>query len=97
MHAHPILSQELLQIHVLQLEEASVAWKGPFPQQWPQEGRLGVGSQRTGSWGPSRPAGASVVDAQRVFIRVLRLVFVWRKRRKDISENSPMKLIVFDK
>lgn len=38
VHPHPILSQELLQVHVLQLEQASITRQGPLPQQRAQEG-----------------------------------------------------------
>lgn len=37
VHAHPVLSEELLQVHVLQLEQASVTGQGPLPQQRAQE------------------------------------------------------------
>lgn len=38
VHPHPVLRQELLQVHVLQLEQASIARQGPLPQQRAQEG-----------------------------------------------------------
>lgn len=44
VHAHPVLGQELLQVHVLKLEQASVTGQGPLPQHGTQERRLGVGA-----------------------------------------------------
>ena len=38
VHPHPILSQELFQVHVLKLKQASITWKGPLPEQRTQEG-----------------------------------------------------------
>lgn len=38
VHPHPVLGQELLQVHVLQLEQASITRQGPLPQQGAQEG-----------------------------------------------------------
>ncbi len=38
VHPHPVLGQELLQVHVLQLEQASITREGPLPQQGAQEG-----------------------------------------------------------
>lgn len=43
VHPHPVLSQKLLQVHVLKLEQAPVTGQGPLPQHGPQERRLGVG------------------------------------------------------
>lgn len=77
VHPHPILGQELLQVHVLELEQTSITWQGPLPQQRAQEGGLGVGPQRVGPKGSSNPAGPSSIDTQRVLIRVQGLVFVW--------------------
>lgn len=44
VHPHPVLGQELLQVHVLELEQASVTRQGPLPQHGAQESRLGVGA-----------------------------------------------------
>lgn len=76
VHPHAILGEELLQVHVLQLEQASIARQGSLPQQGTQEGRLGVGSQRARAQVSSGAAGAAAVDAQRVLIRVQGLVLV---------------------
>lgn len=62
VHPHPILSQELLQVHVLELEQASVTWQRPLPQQWPQKGWLGVGPKWARAWGSSHPTGTPGVD-----------------------------------
>lgn len=43
VHPHPVLSQKLLQVHVLKLEQASITRQGPLPQHGAQESRLGVG------------------------------------------------------
>lgn len=83
VHPHPVLGQELLQVHVLQLEQASVAGQGPLPQQGAQEGRLGVGPQGAGARGSTDSTGPPSTDAQRVLIRVQGLVFVWAGRRKN--------------
>lgn len=77
MHPHAVLGQELLQVHVLELEQAAVARQGSLPQQWTQEGRLGVGPQRAGAQVSSGAAGSPAVDAQRVLIGVQGLVLVW--------------------
>lgn len=79
VHPHPILSQELLQVHVLELEQTPITWQGPLPQQRAQEGGLGVGPQRIGPKGSSDPSGPSSIDTQWVLIRVQGLVFVWRE------------------
>lgn len=81
VHPHPVLGQKLLQVHVLQLEQASVTRQGPLPQQRPQESWLGVGPQCAGARGPSRPAGPSGTDTHRVFVWIQGLVFVWRGGR----------------
>ena len=77
MHPHPVLGQELLQVHVLKLEQASITRQGPLPQQRAQEGRLGERPDGAGPEGSCHPAGPAAVGPQRVFIRVQGLVFVW--------------------
>lgn len=98
VHPHAVLGQELLQVHVLELEQAPVAGQGPLPQHGPQEGRLGVGAQRAGAQAPPNAGGAPGVDAHRVLVGVQGLVFVWsggggqtRSQSHNLRQVSPNK------
>lgn len=73
VHPHPIFSQKLFQVHVLQLEQTPITRQGPLPQQGAQEGRLGAGTQR--SRRSPQPIGPAI-HTQRVLIGVQGLVFV---------------------